>query len=102
MPPKAKITAEVCSGRRRPKLVHGRSKLSAGKASCQAMTSPTRKPTTPQNTAAMVATLIGPSIVRLLLGNPTGARITHHDDGRYEGGGKEQEAVQAHGVVGAE
>ncbi len=62
LPPKAKITAEVCSGRSRPKLVHGRSRLSCGKASCQAMTSPTTKPAMPQITAAMVATLIGPSM----------------------------------------
>ena len=27
LPPNAKITAEVCSGRRRPKLVHGRSEI---------------------------------------------------------------------------
>ena len=37
LPPKAKITAEVCSGRSRPKLVQAESRLSAGKASCQAM-----------------------------------------------------------------
>ncbi|MNG16395.1 hypothetical protein D3C84_1003070 [compost metagenome] len=29
-PPKAKITALVCSGRKRPKLVHGKLKLSSG------------------------------------------------------------------------
>ena len=40
--------------------------------------------------------------ILLLFGNPTGAGVTHHDDGRCEGGCKEQEAVQAHGVVGAE
>ncbi len=41
------MTAEVCNGLRRPKLVQGRSKLRSGKASCQAMTTPTRNPTTP-------------------------------------------------------
>ena len=51
VPPKAKITAEVCSGRRRPKVVHSRSRFSAGKTICSAITRPTVKPTTPQKTA---------------------------------------------------
>ena len=48
----AKITAEVCSGRIRPKLNHG-SMFRSGKASCRATTTPTRKPTMPQNIVAM-------------------------------------------------
>ena len=60
LPPKAKITAEVCSGLRRPKLTHCRSRLSPGKASSSAIHRPTVKPATPQKTAAMVPNLIGP------------------------------------------
>ena len=51
MPPNAKITAEVWSGRRRPKLVHGKSKFNAGQASWEAINSPTENPAIPQNIA---------------------------------------------------
>jgi hypothetical protein len=61
-PPKAKMTAEVCNGRTRPKLSHARSKLSAGKASCSAIRSPIAKPATPQNTEASVANFTGPRL----------------------------------------
>jgi hypothetical protein len=40
----------VCSGRNRPKLVHGRSKFNTGRASCNAISNPTVKPAIPQNT----------------------------------------------------
>ncbi len=36
LPPNAKMTAEVCSGRNRPNVIHGRSKFSAGNASSSA------------------------------------------------------------------
>jgi len=62
LPPNAKITADVCSGRSRPKLVHGRSKLSAGQASCEAIRSPTVNPAMPQNIAMNEANLIGPRL----------------------------------------
>ncbi len=60
LPPKAKITPEVCSGRKRPKLNHG-SMLSSGKASCNAITSPTSMPTTAQNTVAITPQRTGSS-----------------------------------------
>src|SRR3546814_14634327 len=52
LPPNVKITAEVFNALRRPKVVHGRSKLSAGKASCNATKNPTANPTPPQKTVA--------------------------------------------------
>jgi hypothetical protein len=62
LPPNAKITAEVCSGRRRPNEVHGRSKFSAGHASWHAISSPTVNPAMPQNIAMTEANLIGPRL----------------------------------------
>jgi hypothetical protein len=62
LPPKAKITADVCSGRMRPKESQGRSKLRKGKASSSAAHSPTVKPAMPQITAATVANLTGPML----------------------------------------
>ena len=68
LPPKAKITALVCSGRSRPKfrMPCRNSKFSCGKASWQAMTTPTRNPTTPQNAVAITPARITPSIVFVL------------------------------------
>ena len=60
LPPKAKITAEVWSGRMRPKLVQGRPRLSSGKESSSAAQSPTVKPAIPQKIEISVANLIGP------------------------------------------
>jgi len=48
LPVKAKITALVWSGRRRPKEIHGSSKLKTGAASSRAIMIPTSVPTTPQ------------------------------------------------------
>ena len=53
LPTKAKITALVCSGRRRPKVVNGKFMLKAGKNNWQAMSSPTLNPTRPQITVAI-------------------------------------------------
>src|SRR3954454_11553428 len=47
LPPKAKMTAEVWTGRSRPKVVHSRSRLRSGQASSEAMVTPIRNPTTP-------------------------------------------------------
>ncbi len=52
-PPKAKITALVCSGRRRLNVVYGRSKFSSGHINWAAMMTPTSMPTTPQTTVMM-------------------------------------------------
>ena len=48
LPAKAKITALVCSGRIRPKDRYSIPKFSAGKGSCNAISSPTSMPMTPQ------------------------------------------------------
>src|ERR1041385_346722 len=48
----AKITALVCSGRNRPKLSHAVPKLSWKKLSCEATSTPTNMPTTPQTRVA--------------------------------------------------
>jgi hypothetical protein len=53
LPPNAKITALVCSGRRRPKLNHGKSKASPGQINSAAMMTPTSMPTMPQITVTM-------------------------------------------------
>ncbi len=52
LPPKAKITALVCSGRRRLNVSHGTSKLRAGQSSWAAINTPTAMPTIPQMTVA--------------------------------------------------
>ncbi|KMQ53094.1 hypothetical protein ACS96_31535 [Pseudomonas aeruginosa] len=52
-PPKAKITRLVCSGRRRPKLVQGRSKFIWGQTSCEAISTPNPMPITPHTTVMM-------------------------------------------------
>jgi hypothetical protein len=49
-PPNAKITAFVCSGRRRPNDSQGTPKLSSGQAIWAAMITPTSIPTMPQIT----------------------------------------------------
>ena len=53
LPPKAKITALVWSGRNLPKLVQGKPRFSSGIYNCAAMITPTSMPTTPQMTAMM-------------------------------------------------
>lgn len=53
LPVKAKITALVCRGRRRPKVSHGTFMLAGHQASCRAMRTPTSMPTAPQVTAAI-------------------------------------------------
>ena len=53
-PPKAKMTAFVCSGRRRPKVVQGSPRLAGHHASCRAMITPTSMPTIPHTTVMMV------------------------------------------------
>ena len=62
LPPKAKITAEVWSGRSRPKLVYSSPRLSSGAQSWKAMMHPTRKPAMPQTTAAIAANFTGPRL----------------------------------------
>ena len=57
------MTAEVCSGRRRPNEINERSKLSAGKASSSAIHSPTVNPAIPQKTAQDRRQLDGAHIV---------------------------------------
>ena len=52
LPAKAKMTALVCSGRRRPKDNHSVLKLKMGLASCSAISSPASMPTTPQMSVA--------------------------------------------------
>ena len=52
-PPKAKITAFVCSGRRRPYCSQEMPSVSAGQYSWAAMITPTSMPTTPHSTVAM-------------------------------------------------
>jgi hypothetical protein len=52
LPPKAKMTALVWSGRRRPKVVHGRLRFAGHHAIWSAMMTPTSKPTAPQRTVA--------------------------------------------------
>ena len=61
LPPKAKITAEVWSGRSRPNDVQGRPKFSSGKASWKAMKVPAAKPITAQKAVAMTPARITPS-----------------------------------------
>ena len=56
----AKTTAEVWSGRIRPKLNHG-PKLRSGYANCSAITTPTRNPTQPQNTVRIEPMRMGAS-----------------------------------------
>ena len=51
LPANAKMTAFVCSGRRRPNVRNGGT-FSAGTASCRAMSSPTSMPTRPQTKVA--------------------------------------------------
>ena len=85
LPPKAKITALVCSGRRRPKFTMpcAQSKFSAGKASWKAMITPTRKPTTPQKAVAITPARTTPSMYSFGSGELRLAhRAQHHDERR--------------------
>ena len=61
-PPNAKITAFVCSGRRRLYVSQGRSKLSAGNSSCEAMITPTSIPTMPHTTVINAKLRTTPSL----------------------------------------
>ena len=61
LPPKAKITADVCSGRNRPKVVYSNPRFSTGYASCKAMKSPASRPTTPQKVVAITPQRTGAS-----------------------------------------
>ena len=56
-PTKAKIIALVCTGLTLPKLVYSSPKLNTGKASCNAITTPPRIPTTPQTKVARINSL---------------------------------------------
>ncbi len=53
LPTNAKMTALVCSGRRRPNEVNCRFKFRSGQKSWQAISSPALKPTRPQITVAI-------------------------------------------------
>ena len=52
LPTNAKMTALVCSGRRRLNVVYGKPKLSAGQANCRAIHKPTSRPTAPNRIEA--------------------------------------------------
>jgi hypothetical protein len=52
LPTKAKMTAFVCSGRRRPKVAHDVLKFACQNASCVAISTPTAMPTMPQTMVA--------------------------------------------------
>jgi hypothetical protein len=62
LPPNAKITAEVWSGRKRPKVVYSMPRLSSGAQSWKAMMQPTRKPAMPQTMEATAANFTGPRL----------------------------------------
>ena len=53
LPTKAKMTAFVCSGRSRPKVVNWRLRFSSGQNNWQAISNPALKPTRPQMTVAI-------------------------------------------------
>src|SRR5208283_2354078 len=53
LPTKAKITALVCTGRTRPKVMNWRFRLAAGQNICVATSRPAAMPTMPQTTVAM-------------------------------------------------
>ena len=53
LPTNAKITALVCSGRSRPKVMNCRFRFAAGQNSCVATSRPAAMPTRPQTTVAM-------------------------------------------------
>ncbi len=53
LPANAKITALVCSGRSRPKLVQGSPRLAGHHASSSAMITPTSMPTRAHTTVAV-------------------------------------------------
>ena len=52
LPTNAKMTALVCSGRSRLKVMYGMPKFSCGQASSSAIHSPTNMPTAPNSTEA--------------------------------------------------
>ena len=54
LPTNAKMTALVCSGRIRPKVMNWRPAFTEGRKSWKAMMTPTSIPTTPQTTVAIV------------------------------------------------
>ena len=53
LPPKAKMAALVCSGRKRPKVMNSLPKLNCQAASCSAATSPNRKAARPHTIVAI-------------------------------------------------
>ena len=53
LPTKAKITAFVCRGRMRPKVVNGRSRFNPGQNNWQATNKPALVPTSPQMAVAI-------------------------------------------------
>ena len=53
LPTNAKITALVCSGRSRPKVMNCRFRFAAGQNSCVAASRPATMPTRPQTTVAI-------------------------------------------------
>jgi hypothetical protein len=85
LPPKAKITALVCSGRRRPKfrMPCDHSKFSAGKASWKAMTTPTRKPTMPQKAVAITPARTTPSMYSFAGATSFGSPIPRSTHRKY-------------------
>ena len=84
LPPKAKITALVCSGRSRPKLPMPcrNSKFSHGQASWLAMITPTRNPTTPQKVVAMTPAADDPVHVFAMVRDLGFADAAQHHDER--------------------
>ena len=61
LPPKPKITPDVWTGRRRPKLDQAASKRRLGQASWEAIQTPIPMPTTAQNRARRMPTFVGSS-----------------------------------------
>jgi len=61
LPPKPKMTPEVCTGRKRPKLSQPTSHVMSGQASSAATQTPTAMPTTAQIMASTMPTLVGSS-----------------------------------------
>ena len=61
LPPKPKITPEVCIGRMRPKVDQGVPKVRSGQASIAATQTPSAIPTTAQASDSTMPTLVGSS-----------------------------------------
>ena len=61
LPPKPKMTPEVCNGRSLPKLDQAASNRRSGQASCKATHTPIPMPITAQTSEMMMPALVGSS-----------------------------------------